>query len=52
MLGKKYLCYTLHIQTKYEIVKIKQIVHTIDAKAFMVITNAREALGKGFKETK
>lgn len=25
MLGKKYLCYTLHIQTKYEIVKIKQL---------------------------
>lgn len=42
----------LCVASRGEIVKIKQIVHTIDEKAFMVITNAREALGKGFKETK
>ena len=42
----------LCVASRGEIVQIKQIVHTIDAKAFMVITNAREALGKGFKETK
>lgn len=40
------------VASRSEIVQIKQIVQNIDERAFMVVTNAREALGKGFKETK
>lgn len=34
-----------------ESVKIKQIVHSIDPKAFMIIHDAREVLGEGFIES-
>lgn len=33
-----------------ESVRIKQIVHSIDPNAFMIITDAREVLGEGFIE--
>ena len=32
-----------------DVLKIKQIVHVNDKDAFIIITNAREVLGKGFK---
>lgn len=34
---------------KIELPKLKKIVHTIDKEAFVVISDAREILGKGFK---
>ena len=36
--------------TKEDISKIKDITKRIDEKSFIVIANAREVLGKGFKE--
>ena len=38
------------IVSRNEVVKIKEIVLGIDEKAFIVIANARETLGKGFRE--
>mgnify|MGYP003293970313 CR=1 FL=1 len=35
---------------KNKIINIKKIVTDIDATAFIVITNARETFGKGFKK--
>ena len=37
------------VASRREIVKIKKIALDIDEKSFIVITNAREVLGKGFK---
>lgn len=37
------------VASRREIVKIKQIALKIDNKSFIVITNAREVFGKGFK---
>lgn len=34
-----------------ESIHIKQIVHTIDPEAFMIVTDAREVLGEGFVES-
>ena len=33
-----------------DIIKIKHIAKSIDEKCFIVVANAREVLGKGFKE--
>ena len=38
------------VGSRNEIIRIKSIVNNIDSKAFMVIFNAREAFGKGFKK--
>ena len=40
------------VASRGEVVKIQQIVQNIDKKAFIVISNAREAWGKGFKLNK
>ena len=40
------------VASRGEVVKIQQIVQSIDKKAFIVISNAREAWGKGFKLNK
>lgn len=37
------------VASRGEVVKIKQIAQGIDPRAFIVISNAREAWGKGFK---
>ena len=37
------------VASRGEVVKIKQIAQEIDSRAFIVISNAREAWGKGFK---
>ena len=34
-----------------EVTKLKQIVKTIDPKAFVIVTNATEVLGEGFNRT-
>lgn len=33
-----------------DVIKVKEIVNNIDNRSFMIITNAREVLGKGFKK--
>ena len=38
------------IVSRKEIAKVKQIVRSLDKRAFMVTSNAREALGQGFKK--
>lgn len=38
------------VGSRNEIIKIKNIATTVDPKAFIVIFNAREAWGKGFKK--
>lgn len=38
------------VGSRNEIINIKKIVTTIDSKAFIVIFNAREVLGKGFEK--
>lgn len=40
----------LCVGSRNEIAKIKQIAVSIDKKAFIIITNARETWGKGFKK--
>ena len=40
------------IPESYRLAKIKQIVVNIDNKAFIIISNAREIWGKGFKKEK
>ena len=35
---------------KKEIVELKEIVMELDAKAFVIVTDAREVLGEGFLE--
>ena len=37
------------VASRREISKIKRIASTIDSNCFLVISNAREAFGKGFK---
>ncbi|MGV8049882.1 MAG: YitT family protein [Anaerolineaceae bacterium] len=37
------------VVTTTEVVRLKTMVHDIDPKAFMVIGQANEALGEGFK---
>jgi len=39
----------LCVGSRNEVVKIKNIALSIDSKAFIIISNAREAWGKGFK---
>ena len=39
------------VASRSEVIKIRQIISEIDPKAFIVITNAREVYGKGFKQT-
>ena len=34
---------------KVELPKLKQVVHQVDAETFMIVSDAREVLGKGFK---
>lgn len=36
--------------SRLDITKIKNIVYEIDPKAFVIVTNAREVLGEGFKK--
>lgn len=38
------------VASRREIIRIKQIAKKIDEKAFIVISNAREVLGQGFKK--
>lgn len=38
--------------SRRDVYKIKELALRIDEKSFIVITNAREVLGKGFKESK
>ena len=38
------------ISSRGEVIKIKQIANRIDNSAFIIISNAREVLGKGFKK--
>lgn len=33
-----------------DITKIKKIVYEMDPKAFVIVSNAREVLGEGFKK--
>lgn len=33
-----------------DVIRVKEIIHSIDSKSFIIITNAREVLGKGFKK--
>ena len=40
----------LCVGSRNQMAKIKKIVKEVDPYAFIVISNAREALGKGFKE--
>lgn len=39
----------LCVASRKEIVEIRKIINKIDAKAFLIITNAREVYGEGFK---
>ena len=41
----------LCVGSRNEIAKIKQIAVNIDKKAFIIISNARETWGKGFKKS-
>jgi len=41
----------LCVGSRNEIAKIKQIAVSIDKKAFIIISNARETWGKGFKKS-
>lgn len=38
------------VASRWEVVKIRQIVNKIDSKAFIIISNVREVFGKGFKK--
>ena len=40
------------VGNRNEVAKIKKIALDIDKKAFIIITNAREIFGKGFKKAK
>lgn len=42
----------LCVVSRNEVIKIRQIVNKIDSEAFIVISNAREVFGEGFKEEK
>ena len=39
------------VVSRGEVREIMQIVNSVDKNAFVVITNAREVFGKGFKES-
>ena len=39
----------LCIVGRNEVAEIRKIVNEIDPKAFLIISNAREVVGKGFK---
>lgn len=34
---------------RHDVIRVKEIIYSIDNKSFVIITNAREVLGKGFK---
>ena len=38
------------VVSKKEIVQVKDIVRNIDPKAFLIVSDVREALGEGFVE--
>ena len=38
------------VGNRNEIARIKDIAQSVDKKAFIIITNAREIFGKGFKK--
>lgn len=38
------------VARRYEFTKIKRIIYSIDAKAFVIVSDTREVLGNGFKE--
>ena len=40
----------LCVASRSEVIAIRKIVEQVDANAFIVIANAREVFGKGFKE--
>ena len=40
----------LCVASRQEVAKIRRIISIIDEKAFLIITNAREVYGKGFKK--
>lgn len=42
----------LCVVSRNEVIKIRQIVNKIDTGAFIIISNAREVFGEGFKEEK
>ena len=41
----------LCVMSRAEIMEARKIIHEIDSSAFIIITNAREVYGEGFKET-
>lgn len=40
----------LCVTTRNEVIEIRKVVESIDKNAFLIISNAREVFGKGFKE--
>ena len=38
------------VGSRSEVIRIKKVATTIDPKSFIVISNAREAWGKGFEK--
>lgn len=46
---KEERCVLYSVVTQSEIPQLKEIVHDVDPQAFMVIGNAHEALGEGFR---
>lgn len=42
----------LCVVSRNEVIKIRKIVNKVDSGAFIIISNAREAFGEGFKEEK
>lgn len=42
----------LCVVSRNEVIKIRQLVNKIDSKAFIIISNAREVFGEGFKKEK
>ena len=40
----------LCVASRNEVIKIRQIIYKVDSNAFIIISNAREVFGQGFKE--
>ena len=47
--GKKEMVYC--VVGRQEVRKLKLIVHAVDAKAFIVVSDARDVIGEGFRES-
>ena len=42
----------LCVTSRGEVAKIRKVIEKIDPEVFLIITNAREVFGKGFKQDK